>query len=380
MRIGFDCRAAAWYKGTGIGNYSYKLIKNILPFTPHSYDLYTPNHSFINNLSSYDSPITFHSISGGNKDGFWNRVNSDQYELSSDLDIFHTPQNGIGLPKNKKCPLVVTLHDIIPLRMPETVSETFNHMFHNKIHEIMKQADGIITVSEFSKQDILKEFSFPEEKIFVTHLASDVTYKPINKKLSKYLIKNRFHIENDYILYIGGFTPRKNIWGIIKAYEQNFEKLKNKYKLVIAGKQGISYTLYKEYVDNHNLADYVLFTGFVDNIYLPFLYNAASLFIFPSFYEGFGLPPIEAMACGTPVIASNVTSIPEVLKNGALYVDPNNIDDISEKMLHVLNDPSLQQELISKGLKVNAAYSWEKTAFETLNAYKKIHQGCILNV
>ncbi|WBW98448.1 glycosyltransferase family 4 protein [Oceanirhabdus sp. W0125-5] len=375
MRIGFDCRAAAWYKGTGIGNYSYKLIENILPFKPHSYDLYTPNNYFINNLSSYDSPITFHSITGGNKDGFWNRVNSNQYELSRNLDIFHTPQNGIGLPQNKSCPLVVTLHDIIPLRMPETVSKTFNEMFHEKIHEIMNQADGIITVSEFSKQDILKEFSFTEEKIFVTHLASDTTYKPINNKLSKYLIKNKFHIDDDYILYIGGFTPRKNIWGIIKAYENNFEKLKNKYKLVIAGKKGISYSLYKEYVDKHNLTEYVIFTGFVDNIYLPFLYNAASLFIFPSFYEGFGLPPLEAMACGTPVIASNVTSVPEVLKDGALYVDPNNIDDISQKMLELLNNPVLQEKLIAKGLRVNATYSWDQTALQTLNAYEKIRKS-----
>lgn len=372
MRIGLDCRSAAWYRGTGIGNYSYKLISNMISTPHHSYDLYTPQNSLKENFSDYSTDIDFHPIPTGSENGFWNKVNCSNYTLEKDLSLFHTPQNGIGLPDNFDCPLIITLHDIIPARMPETVSSTFNKMYHENIQNILDRSSGIITVSHFSKQDIIKEYSYPSNRIFVTHLASDISYKPLNKALSKAFIKNLLHIEEDYILYIGGFTPRKNILGIIKAYQQNFPKLKNKYKLLIAGKKGLSYSIYRDYVNSNNLQNHVIFTDFIHNNNLPFLYNAASLFMFPSFYEGFGLPPLEAMACGTPVIASNITSIPEVLKDGAVYVDPYDIDDIAKKMMLILNSPELQSNIISKGLAVNDLYSWKKTAAETMTAFKKI--------
>ena len=159
----------------------------------------------------------------------------------------------------------------------------------------------------------MREFDYPGEKIFVPHLAPEDIYKPKDKRFSKGLINKLYGIENDYIIYIGGFSPRKNIIGLIEAFSKLVLKHKKDIKLVIAGKKGLSYERYRNRAESLGILDKVLFPGFIPIEHLPFLYSAAELFVYPSFYEGFGLPPVEAVACGTPVIASNTTSIPEIV-------------------------------------------------------------------
>lgn len=371
MKVGIDGRAAKWYRGTGIGTYTYQLISSLNELDRlNEYLLFMPESSSCD--ISFNRNFQIKNITEGNKSNFWDEVNIPNILMDKDIELYHVPQNGVGLPKNKHCPFVITLHDVIPYKMPETVGENYLRIFNEEMPNIVSKCDGIITVSEFSKEDIAEAFSFPEEKIYVTHLAAEKIYRPLNKKECSDLIKSHYGIEGDYILYVGGFSPRKNIIGLIEAFNKLIAKYKKDIKLVIAGKQGKSYPIYKKRAVDLGVESSVLFPGFIEVEHLPHLYNASRLLAYPSFYEGFGLPPVEAMACGIPVITSNVTSIPEVLGDSAIFINPNDVDELCSSMYAVLISEELAESLIMKGLVRSAELSWNKTTRETLIAYNKI--------
>ncbi|WP_373471353.1 glycosyltransferase family 4 protein [Carnobacterium alterfunditum] len=371
MKIGIDARAAKWYRGTGIGTYSYQLIHSLNKIDNYNdYLLYVPDDC--NLAIPFNKNFHIKTIKQDNQSNFWNEVDTSNLLIDKSIDIYHVPQNGVGLPACKTCPFVITLHDVIPSKMPDTVGDQYLKIFNEKLPNIIPLCDGIITVSEYSKEDIINVFNFPREKIYVTHLASEDIYKPYDKALSKSIIEKNYSIAGDYILYIGGFSPRKNIVGLLNSFSMLLPKLKKDMKLVIAGSKGKSYDIYKKRAHDLHIDDKVIFPGFISMDHIPFMYNACELFVYPSFYEGFGLPPIEAMACGVPVIASNATSIPEIVGDSTLLVDPFDVDDLSEKMFNVLHDNNLRQSLITKGLKRAAALTWEHTAAGTLTAYQSI--------
>ncbi|WP_138205925.1 glycosyltransferase family 4 protein [Haloimpatiens lingqiaonensis] len=368
MNIGIDARAAKWYRGTGIGTYTYELIKSLNSVDNYNnYTLYMPKD---NNYINFCKNFSIKNVCDNKKDNFWDDINTPNEIFNDNLSIYHIPQNGIGLPKQKNCPFVVTLHDIIPCKMPSTVSDQYLDIFSKKIQEIIDYSDAIITVSNYSKKDIVETLNYPEEKIHVTYLASEDIYRPLNKIYCKEFIKNNYGIEEDFILYIGGFSPRKNISGLIEA----FSKLKcnNNLKLIIGGKKGKSYDMYKQKSIDLHIENKVIFTGFIPIEHLPLFYNAAKLFVYPSLYEGFGLPPIEAMACGTPVIASNRTSIPEILGRAAYMINPEDIGCLCDSMVELLNNEDLRKDLIFKGYDKSRSLSWKSTAKQTLDLYKLI--------
>lgn len=371
MKIAIDGRAAKWYRGTGIGTYTYQLIDNLnqIDFL-NQYLLFMPQKApFERQLRSNFK--TSHAMDN-NKDNFWEEVRIPNILSDNEIDIYHVPQNGVGLSPNIRCSSVITLHDIIPLRMPETVSNRYLKIFNEDMPKIIEKCNGIITVSEFSKNDIAKEFNFPEEKIFVTHLAAEDIYRPLNKLECKNLISKKYGINSDFILYVGGFSPRKNILGLIEAFSILLNHYKKDIKLIITGKHGVSYEKYRQRAEDLKILPNVIFPGFIPLEDMPLFYNASKIFVYPSFYEGFGLPPLEAMACGTPVIASSETSIPEVVGDAALHVNPNNILKIYELMISILEDKVLSLSLINKGLIHSSKFNWKKTAYDTVDAYQSI--------
>lgn len=371
MKIGIDGRAAKWYRGTGIGNYTYQIINSLNSLDQLSnYLLFMPDNCSTD--IQFNRNFTVRNITENDSSSFWDEVNIPNILHDNEVEIYHVPQNGIGLPLDKPCKMIITLHDIIPYRMPETVGPNYLKIFLKQIPQIIPLCDGIITVSKFSKEDIMREFNFPGDKIFVTHLAPESIYKPRDKRKSKQLIKDLYGIDGDFILYIGGFSPRKNIMGLIESFSKIFKSYKRNIKLVIAGKKGISYELYRQRTEQLSISENVIFPGFIAMEHLPYLYSASELFVYPSFYEGFGLPPVEAMACGVPVIASNTTSIPEIIGDNAVSVNPSDIDALSEAMLNVLQDEALKEELITKGLVRASELTWKDTAMKTLNAYNVI--------
>lgn len=371
MKIGIDGRAAKWYRGTGIGTYTYQLINCLNKIDNiNNYLLFMPENC--KGDMSLKKNFTLDNISEENKSSFWDEVNIPNILKDRQTQLYHVPQNGVGIPLDKKCKFLITLHDVIPYKMPETVSDRYLKIFSEQIPKIIPECDGIITVSNFSKKDIVEAFDFPEDKIYVTPLASEDIYRPLDKRVSRYVSKKYYSIEGDFILYVGGFSPRKNIIGLIESFSKLVSLHKKDIKLVIAGRQGKSYTTYKKRAEELNIANKVVFPGFISMEHLPYVYNAAKLFVYPSFYEGFGLPPIEAMSCGIPVLASNVTSVPEVVGDGALLINPKDTESMCESMLKVLSDERLSQKLISAGIDKASKLSWEKTAKDTITIYNKI--------
>ncbi|MEG0297170.1 MAG: glycosyltransferase family 1 protein [Clostridium sp.] len=374
MKIGIDGRAANWYRGTGIGTYTYQLLNNLNRVdNDNDYLIFLPESSSLNLKDNFKVEATKGAVS----ENFWDEVRVPNILSNQQMELYHVPQNGVGLSDNIDCLKAITLHDIIPLRMPETTSDRLRKIFNEELPKIINSCEGIITVSEFSKQDIAKEFNFPKDKIFVTHLAAEDIYRPLSKCKCKKVIEKKYGIEDDFILYVGGFSPRKNILGIINAFSLINKDVKSNVKLVITGRKGISYNNYKSRVDELNLGDSVIFTDFIPLEDLPIFYNASELLVYPSFYEGFGLPPLEAMACGTPVIVSNVTSLPEICHDSALMINPYNIDELSYAMERVLSDSLLKLTMVQKGLMKSSNYSWELTAKQTIEAYKAMIEGTV---
>ncbi|MGZ4031741.1 MAG: glycosyltransferase family 4 protein [Tumebacillaceae bacterium] len=371
MKIGLDARGAIWYRGTGIGTYTYQLVKNLhMIDKQNQYRFYWPGDEYKNLDPSADD--IFNSIERS-KDKFWEEVHIPMSVEQEKIDIYHVPQNGIGLPGKKGCLNVVTVHDLIPYIYPETVGKGYLKIFLSEMPRIMEQSDLVITVSEQSKRDIQRIFQLPEEKIVVTYEAPESVYKPIPKPDAKEFVKNRFGIDSPYVLYIGGFSPRKNVRGLINAFYEIQKDIPEDYKLVLVGKEARDFDDTAMLVEALRLKDKVIFTGFAPVLELPYLYNAADLFIYPSFYEGFGLPPLEAMACGTPTITSNSSSIPEVTGDAALLINPHDMYDLAEKMQTVLNAPDLRDAMRVNGIAQASKFSWEKCARETIAAYEKLY-------
>jgi len=371
MKIGIDGRAAKWYRGTGIGTYTYQLIKSL-----NAIDMINKYLLFMPQNCACDIPLNknfqLRNITENIQNNFWDEINIPNILEDKDIELYHVPQNGIGLPRDKKCPFIITLHDVIPYKMPETVSEKYLKIFSEEVPRLISLCDAIITVSEYSKEDIIKTFNYPRDKIYVTYLASEDIYHVSNLEESATFINNNYSINSPYILYIGGFSPRKNIIGLIEAFSKLITYYKSDIKLVIAGSRGISYSLYKSRAIDLKIEDKVIFPGFIPMEHLPYLYNASKLFVYPSYYEGFGLPPIEAMACGVPVIASNVTSIPEILEDSAILINPYDIDELCSSMYSALEDKDLRTTLICKGLAKASKLSWLDTGKKTLAAYENI--------
>jgi glycosyltransferase involved in cell wall biosynthesis len=367
MRIGIDGRGTVWYRGTGIGTYTDQLLHHLYTLDrENTYSIFFPQDE----LFPWTDLGNFQSIQlDTHKDTYLQDTVVDQFLTKQPFDVYHVPQNGIGLPRDKYCPYIITLHDVIPYVLPETCSKTYLKTFMEQMNHIVKNADHIITVSNHAKNDIYQVLGVPLSKITVTPLAPEKIYHPMDKKKCISYLKNHYDLDREYILYIGGMNPRKNIGALIDAFHLCQKKLSKNYCIVIGGAHGRSYESLRLRCEALGLTDDVIFPGYIPQEELPVFYNGASLFVYPSLYEGFGLPPLEAMACGVPTICSNTTSIPEVVGNAALLIDPHDVENLAEKIALVLESPSTYAIMIHKGLQRAKQYTWEKTAKKTLEIY-----------
>ncbi|CAM2756502.1 glycosyltransferase family 1 protein [Hathewaya histolytica] len=367
MKIGIDGRAAKWYRGTGIGTYTYELI-NFLGKNPGNFFYYVHMPSDIS-FPKYSNMNILKSKNYYEKN-FWDEVRNPNSIDSLDISLYHVPQNGIGLPLSQKCPYIITLHDIIPCKLPKTVNPKLLNIFNRTMPTILERSNAVITVSEFSKRDIVETFNYPKNKIFVTPLASESIYKPLDKLYSKDIIKKNYGIDGPFILYVGGLGIRKNILRVIQSFELLRKGYKKNIKLVIAGTKGPLYETYKKETERLSIENEVIFPGFISMEHMPYIYNAAEIFIYPSLYEGFGLPTIEAMSCGIPVISSNITSIPEVTGDAAILINPRDTYALSNEMYNLLTNKELMIKLKNLGIKRSKQFNWKNTAYKTMESYK----------
>lgn len=287
------------------------------------------------------------------------------------VDLFHEPS--FVSPVFKTCPTVVTVYDTAFLYLRSSYDKRTRLYFKAFLSGSLKRSDAIIAISENTKKDILDNFKISPDKIHVIHLGRDDIYRVLEDRERIEKVKARYNIRNEFILNVSLISPRKNITGLIKAYKMLKESNRIDASLVIVGKNGWLYEeVYKE-VRSSGLDKDVVFTGYIPKEDLLCLYNAAKAFVFPSFYEGFGLPILEAMSCGCPVVASNLSSVPEVCGDAALLTDPYNIEELADAMGRMAADAGLRGEFVKKGLERVKEFSWEKTAIQTLSVYEKTY-------
>lgn len=289
------------------------------------------------------------------------------------VDLMFMPHfNFIAL--SDKCKKVITVHDLSFMRHPHYFSVRHNFWQKNiNLKKFLPQFDKIITVSDHTRRDVRELCDIEEKNIKTVYSGISKEYTPVDKNNPRLqAVEQKYKLPKNFILYLGNLEPRKNIEGIIQAYEL-FRKNKGaSWQLVIAGAKSWKYNNIYELAQASKFRDDILFINYVDAEDKVYLYNLAEIFIFPSFYEGFGFPPLEAAACGAPVIASNTSSLSEILDNAAILVDPYKIDEIAQAMTELIRDEKLREQLSSAGLKKAKQYDWKKTAQEVLEIFEEI--------
>ncbi len=283
--------------------------------------------------------------------------------------LYHEPN---FLVFNTTLPTVVTVHDLSILRYPETHPKDRVAFMSKRIGKSIQRADCVITDSEYVRQEVLSEFNLPAEKVVSVLLAASDSFVPVAADELIATLAQFGLITGQYILAVGTLEPRKNLTTAIRAYTQLPEAIRNEIPFVVAGMKGWR----TEGLDREVAAlidkGQIRLLGFVADEALPALYSGARVFVYPSLYEGFGLPPLEAMACGAPVIVSNRSSLPEVVGDAGLQVDALDVDGLAEAMLSVIENDELRTSLGKRGIERASTFSWQRCAEQTLGVYRQV--------
>ena len=290
------------------------------------------------------------------------------------VDVLHVQ---FTAPPFTPCPVVASIHDLSFEHLPETFKRRSRMQLRLTVRRTARKAAQVLTLSEHSRRDIIETYGISPEKVSVTPLAAPAHFAPLADKTEIDRVRRRYGIRSDFILSVGSIQPRKNLVRLIKAYSllrqtRSQDKLP---QLVLAGKRGWLYQETLLAADKLGLGKSVVFTGYVPERELLALYSGALCFVYPSYFEGFGLPVVEAMKCGAPVITGDRTSLPEVLGDAGLPVDPFDEQGLAAAIARLIDDVELRAELRAKGFKRAGDFSWQQTARHTLEAYQRAVNG-----
>ena len=351
----------------GVGTYTYNLIKNILNidadnnyyllhYQPSSDPIYAKNEILYKHYSAL--PVMF----------------SDSWYLSKNprkFDIVHRFAPG-GFAYKLRSKRVITVYDLFMYKAyPFNRSiKIFLARYVNRMS--IRKADAVVTISAFSKQEIVNTFNINADKVHVLYCGPGHVHLDSKSNTGKDLLRKQYHIDNDYILFVSTIEPRKNLLSLVKAFEILKDRYAIKEDLVIVGKKGWDYQPTLKHIESSHCREFIHVTGFVPDADLSCFYRNASLFVYPSYMEGFGIPPLEAMRCGCPVLTSNTSSLPEVVRYPEMMFDPNDIDEIVRKCLSVLEDSNARTKNIQMGSENIKRFSWLKSAKQMVKLYHSI--------
>jgi len=295
---------------------------------------------------------------------------------SKNIDIYYLPYY-ITSPFHKKSyKLIITVFDLIHFFYPQLKMSRGRRIFHRLkfiSRIIFKKADKIITISVNTSRDLIKNFKVPPRKIKMIHMGVSENFRVVDSGLVKRLLRDKYKISKPYILYVGRNEPHKNLKAVILAYLKLPDNLKSNYNLVLVGKEDEKYNQpIRDIINKYNIEEKVIFAGYVEDSELPYIYSGASVFVFPSFYEGFGLPILEAMACGVPVVASDSSSLPEVGGDAALYSNPAHVKGISDNIKNLLEDGILRDDMIKRGFRQIKNFTWFNAANNLIECFLEI--------
>ena len=374
MRIMIDARSVD-ARQSGVGNYVTHLIRGLKEIDKKNHYILMVTEKQKGGMSETFSSFENYTVPFSNE----NHILGDAWEFwvlprllrKYAIDLFHGPAF-LAPPFQNGFKSVTTIHDLVAFHHPKTIPAKYAIYMRFLIRMMIKKTRGIITDTACIKGEIIDFFNIDPSRIFTVPIAVSEQFRPIKDQELIAQVKKRYGIQRRYFLYVGNIEPRKNLSRLFLACDSIREKLSRDFQLVVTGKKGWLYREIFETLAGTAFRDNIVFTQYVKKTDIPILYNGADFFVFPSIYEGFGLPILEAMRCGTPVITSSVSSMPEVAGDAALFVDPFKISDIAEKILSLAFDESLQKALRNKGFKQAAKFSWERTAQLTQQVYEAI--------
>ncbi|RJP63776.1 MAG: glycosyltransferase family 1 protein [Ignavibacteriales bacterium] len=372
MNIGIDARLLE-RKITGIGRYLILLLNNLPDFdSKNRYFLFTYepldyNRNFFTNIPTVKSFLPQKLFSP-----IWNNFVLPFFLKKNKMDIFFSVNQIIPLVKVKNCKYVSVVHDVIYKADKSFLPLIYRRYLQLFAHFSVKSSDLIVTVSNYSKLDILKNYKIDESKIKVIYSATNKEFFPMNlSDQEKADVKKSLGLKGNLVLYVGMIENRKNIPGFLKIADEIFNRNKD-VQFVLVGKIGYGgENLLEEILERKN----VVYLQGIDDKTLKKLYNISSVFLFPSFYEGFGFPPLEAMQCGLPVLSSDNTSLKEIVGEGGMLLSPDNYKGFSDYIIKVITDKNFADDMIKKGFEQAKKFSIEKTTkefVEIFNSFNKL--------
>jgi glycosyltransferase involved in cell wall biosynthesis len=361
MLIGLEATSILYQKA-GVGYFTLNLIKSLLNTDSlNEYILY------------YTTPSIWKAFSfphWGKKNYknkiFW--IYRDGMSHYQNIDIYHDPSYTHLIPPKRGKKNIISIYDLTFKLFPELCSEDTVRFYNQYLPLALKNIDLLIVCSQSTKNDFIEYFNFPHTKIQVVHGAVDKRFYPVDKGKIE-LIKKKYNIQKPYLLFASTIEPRKNIKRLLNAFSLLNKSEPN---LVLVGSKGWLKEDLMQLIIDYKIQNKVHYLKYVSHEDLPALYSGALMFLYPSLYEGFGLPLLEAMACGTPVISSNISSIPEVVRDAGLLINPNNTEEIAEAIKTLLNNTSLREKYRKQGIEQAKTFTWEKSARITLNAYENL--------
>lgn len=373
MRVCIDVSPTA-QKHAGLGRYAGEVARALDRYG-HDLDLSLfYNRQGDASLPDYLSHLPHQTVNIGNKPWRMGVLLSQMFRRPLDRtfgagDVFHATNH--LLAHFSRARTVFTLHDLIFLHYPEY------HLPYNRWYltfampRFLKAADIIITPSECSRQDALKFYGLPEAKIKVIYEAAAPHFKPATEAAALECVRQKYHLPARFILHVSTIEPRKNLSRLLAAFKLLLADQPD-LRLVLVGKKGWLYESFFQQLHQLGLEECVIFPGFVEEADLPAFYQLAEVFAYPSLYEGFGLPPLEAMACGTPVVSSHASSLPEVVGDGGLLVDPTDLAALTGALRSVLTEAELRARLSQRALVQAGKFSWQQTATELEQVYRDL--------
>ena len=382
MILGFDIRSLFGNK-TGIGVYSYNLVRSLRSLYKNDVlKLYAcsgfTGRSKATNPFEGDPHVSLSPslrIPTSLLHLSWSYLGLPQVEsIIGDVDLVH----GLSyvLPRARKAKKVLTVYDLTFMLVPQTHPFSRQKFLPALVKRSVRDADAIIAISESTKQDILRVFHVPDHKVTVTYLGVDhSTFNPNAPRSAIEKVKKKFSITKNYIFYLGTIEPRKNVDILLRAFQEVRRRTNREFQLVLSGKIGWKVENLMKAIRALAESGDLVYTGYISEDEAAYLYNGAEVFVYPSQYEGFGIPVLEAMACGCPVIASNSSSLPEVVGDAGVLVEPNNMEELSEAIVKVLHDGGLRRALKEKGIQRAAQFDWAKMAMATRDLYVSLLRG-----
>jgi glycosyltransferase involved in cell wall biosynthesis len=369
MRIAIDGRTIV-HGRSGVGAYAHRIVRGLLRRDAHNEyflflaaeqpDLDAPNlRKFV--IERSDRMV---------RNRWWENVQLPGYLSRYGIDVYFSPAYALPvLPRvyrRQPTRFVVTIHDVISDILPEAF--TFRMRLWQALfnRNAVALADRIIVDSESTKRDLVRLYGPTRQPVCVVPLSVDEDYRPETDSNVLDRVRTRYSLPDSFILFLGTVEPRKNVTGLARAYRRLPEELRRRFPLVICGAIGWHADAILSELNALDIHDSIRFVGFAEHEDLPALYSLASVFVYPSLYEGFGYPPLEAMACGVPVITSNTSSLPEVVGDAGLMVNPRDDGELTEKIQYVLEDATARATLSRKGIERARRFRWESTADETL--------------